>query len=603
MPANKLLLAALLAGAAVFPASAAAEEEELEGLSRGMRQGIHFYEQREDGLAMERFMEVLTRGEPSERALANEYLNLITQRMNSGGKSPEAPAASVAKPRLVVPSEPAPPRSRSSKKQIPEPPREEAPKKEEVVVEADDLKPVPVRRPRSEAAEEDEPPQPQPRKVKVDKALMAVEIRAKIRSRREGHLKRLKETEDIQVVLLENGDPQAVGIPTPLFFQSGTSFQKGAGPILEDLAGLAYTLSGAQILVLPEGTAVGDAKVLDMRRTMGISAHLYSAGIAPARVKVNLLNNQIEIPKALRDFKGIMILFAYNQPINLVVESPIADSAGPPLSLGVYPPGLDPAKDEGVIVEFSVQDPPSGLVSWKFQLLQPAVGEDELAPLQEVLGGGPVFHQIYWNARKNYFGGAMPPGRYECVLTATDGKNRQRTLHRWIQVAEPPASRAAAPVAGAPPRGAGAPKAELGGAGMAPLLSGAGPKAPAAKPRRSRRSRRSAPEAAAPAGGEGESGKSFAVDFSPEQADLPAEASAVLEKAAKAALARPDSRIELMGYAHSAEPEAAALAQKRAQAVAGALINQYKVEPARVQVRSAVAESPVSQVQIRIASG
>ena len=72
------------------------------------------------------------------------------------------------------------------------------------------------------------------------------------------------------------------------------------------------------------------------------------------------------------------------------------------------------------MIEFSVQDPPAGLVSWRFQLLEPSEGgASDLAPLQEVLGGSPVFHQIYWNGRRNYFGSPLAPGRYDAVLTAT----------------------------------------------------------------------------------------------------------------------------------------------------------------------------------------
>ena len=342
-----------------------------------------------------------------------------------------------------------------------------------------------------------------------------------------------------------------------------------------------------------------------MRRTMGISAHLYSEGISPARVKVNLLNSQVEIPKPLRDFKGIIVAFSYNQPINLVVESPIGDSAGPPLSLGTSPSLIDPSKGEGTIVEFSVQEPSSGLVSWKFQLLQPSEGEDELSPLQEVRGGGPVFHQIYWNGRKNYFGAVLPPGRYECVLTATDGKNRQRTLHRWIQLPDSPLARKApgsareSALAG---RKQGAPAAELGEAVAQPLLSGARPAKtqPVDKSRKTRRARR----AAAPKGAAKKSSPgTFLVEFAAEQAELSEESGSVLGDAAKASQEDPESRIELMGYSHSAEPEAEDLAKKRAQAVAGALINQYKVEPGRIQVRSTVAETPVSQVRIKIGAG
>ncbi|UPT75912.1 MAG: OmpA family protein [Elusimicrobiota bacterium] len=326
----------------------------------------------------------------------------------------------------------------------------------------------------------------------ANKALMRKEIRARLRSAVEKSLADLKSVEGVRVVMRENGDPEAIGIPTPLLFQSGIAFQSGAQRILDPLTKLTFALGTTQAVILPEGTAIGDAKVLDMRRTMGISSHLFNAGVAPPRVRVNLLNTQVDIPKGLLDFKGVVIVFVYNQPLSLVVESAVGDELGPPISLGVYPPSFRPSRGQGVIIEFSVSDPPAGLVSWKFQLLQPSRDGSELAPLQDVVGGGPVFHQIFWNGKQNYFGESLPPGRYECVLTALDAKNRQRSVHRWISVvddgggerllaadaggatkveAAPAAvAAAAAPAASAP--AALAPSADLAGAREKPLVEG-----------------------------------------------------------------------------------------------------------------------------------
>ena len=159
-------------------------------------------------------------------------------------------------------------------------------------------------------------------------------------------------------------------------------------------------------------------------------------------MKVNLLNTQVDIPTPLMDFKGVVVLFMYDQPMNLTVESALGEEGGPPLSLGCSRRASVRDQGEGAIIEFSVEDPPAGLVSWKFQLLQPSEGRGpDLAPLQDVVGGSPVFHQIFWNGRQNYFGTPLPAGRYECVLTAPDAKNRQRTLHRWIQLVDASAAR------------------------------------------------------------------------------------------------------------------------------------------------------------------
>src|SRR5581483_12286737 len=54
------------------------------GLSREMQTAIKLFDRGQDTEAMDLFLEVLTHGIPEERPVANEYLNLITQRMNVG---------------------------------------------------------------------------------------------------------------------------------------------------------------------------------------------------------------------------------------------------------------------------------------------------------------------------------------------------------------------------------------------------------------------------------------------------------------------------------------------------------------------------------------
>ncbi|MCX5794527.1 MAG: hypothetical protein NTY77_03410, partial [Elusimicrobia bacterium] len=416
-----------------------------------MKTAIMFYERGDDMQAMDRFMDLLVKGDPSERAMANEYLNLITHRMNIGTKDfKRTPPPAATQVETVVAIEPARKAAPQVETVASEPARKAASAAPRIAepdspgielaaaTPARPVAPAPAVRPavRSDAAL---PP--------ANRDLMKKEIRARLRYLLETSLKELKAYDGLRVLMLENGDPQALGIPSALLFSSGITFNKDAARLLDSMARLVFSLGSTQVVILPEDAATGDAKVQDMRRSMGISAYLFSTGVATPRVRVNLLNSQVEIPKPLQDFKGVVIVFVYNRPLELVVESSLGEEAGPPISLGVYPQALRPEDNEGAVIEFSVSDPPAGLVSWKFQLLQPASGGAELAPLQEVAGGGPVFHQIYWNGRQNYFGSSLPGGRYECVLSATDAKSRTRTLHRWIQLvaAGAPAAAPAAP--------------------------------------------------------------------------------------------------------------------------------------------------------------
>ncbi|NNN05863.1 MAG: hypothetical protein HKL90_08185 [Elusimicrobia bacterium] len=568
-----------------------------------MRSAIHLYEVGDDMESMNRFMDILTHGDPSERPMANQYLNLITKRMSSTGGAGGSPSAAAASEVAPAPPPPAPQRA------APPPPTAIQPP---VAVEsAEPPVATPVAKPAAESEPVAKPPSSSAEPLTAaNKALMRQEIQARLRAAQEKSVADLRGLDGVRVVMRANGKPAAIGIPSPLLFRSGISFQRDAGRILDPLTKLVFALGETQVVILPEGTAIGDAKVLDMRRTMGISAHLYEAGVAPPRVRVNLLNTQVDLPRGLLDFKGVVISFVYDQPMNLEAESEVGDELGPPISLGVFPPQLRPARNQGAIIEFSVTDPPSGLTSWKFQLLQPAAGGEELAPLQEVIGGGPVFHQIFWNARQNYFGAPLAPGRYECVLTATDTKNRQRALHRWITVlgerqpeedllATPSEKPQAAPAASAAVAAAAVPGDSLsGGHSAAPLVKGVKaeaelvpklahvqkPKRRVAKRagRKKRVKSKSQPEAADAASSK--PGR-YKLKFDPNTHELTAAAERSLAKAAKSFAS--GGTLKVVGHAGPDEAGASALADRRAKLVVGLLINRYQIDPKSIEMSTA----------------
>ncbi|MBI4060090.1 MAG: OmpA family protein [Elusimicrobia bacterium] len=560
---NIIVAASLgLGGSLVF---AQDEERGGAGLSRPMLIAVRFYEQGEDIQAMDRFMEILTKGDPSERSMANEYINLITHRMNTVGGAGGDPAPKAG----VTVAEP---------------------------VAANAASPIRSADPAGSAgAEEAEFERADGRKSSempaANMALMRKEIRARLRAAVEKSLVDMRSIEGVRVVMRENGDPEAIGIPAPLLFQTGIAFQPRAAKILDPLTKLVFALGAAQAVILPEGTAVGDAKVMDMRRTMGISSHLFNAGVAPPRVRVNLLNTQVDIPKGLADFKGVVIVFVYNRPLNLAATSAVGDELGPPVSLGVYPSSFRPERGQGVIVEFSVADPPAGLVSWKFQLLQPSRAGAELAPLQDVVGGGPVFHQIFWNGKRNYFGETLAPGRYECVLTAIDAKNRRRSLHRWIEVlGDAPVEKILADKAPAPVR---APSADMAGAGGKPLVSGVAV-APAVKRRVAKRPGRGGKAGKGKAAGPGrpraapaKTAAEWVLNFSRDTYQLTPEAEKLLAAAAAAVPAHPSMNLRVTGHSGADEAGGAALAGQRAKMVAGILVNRYQVDSKRLFMASA----------------
>jgi outer membrane protein OmpA-like peptidoglycan-associated protein len=608
------------------------DEASYRQLSKQMRLAVDLYERGDDLEAMDRFMEVLMRGNPNERPMANDYLNLISQRMAIGTRLPEQsirrPGATTieredAKPR-VRQEEPARPRRRDPSKLIQEYPPAPAPKRAD---------PMP-RRPRGDY-------EPKRRKLsREDRRLMKKEIDGKIRARSRSLLGALRRWEDITVRMANSRLPRAIGIPPSLLYESDLRFKKDSGKILDLLSELVFSLGATQVVILPEGAILGEAKIMDMRRTMGISSHLLKAGIAPARLRVNLLSTQVDVPQDLTNYKGVLLVFVYNQPLTLSTENEVGAEAGPPLSLGISPESLDPREGDGVIIEFSVMEPPAGLMSWRFQLRGATEEGGDFAPLQEVKGSAPVFHQIYWNGRRRYFGENFPPGRYEAVLSATDMKNRTRKLRSWIKVtgAESVAAAATATASVANDASAAPPPDALPGAEKASsrvvkkrrgrTVKKRPSRKDRAKKRRSRRSRRStpkkkvakktiqapaksAPPAEAPGGGEAPAADggsragavNYQVLFDKNTANVTPEGDNILQRVADTMHYYPLDNINLVGYSYTGESDPEKLAVRRAQLVSKLLVERHQMKRERIQVDTKTVDYETAKVEIYIVAG
>src|SRR3989339_360875 len=68
-----------------------AQPDSRAGLSRSTEQAIRLYHEGQDNEAMDRFMDILVKGTPSEKSLANSYISRITLRMNTGIPSQKDP--------------------------------------------------------------------------------------------------------------------------------------------------------------------------------------------------------------------------------------------------------------------------------------------------------------------------------------------------------------------------------------------------------------------------------------------------------------------------------------------------------------------------------
>jgi outer membrane protein OmpA-like peptidoglycan-associated protein len=595
---SALFFAALLFAAGGFSALNSQTAARDAGLSRSMEQAIRLYNEGQDNDAMDRFMNILVKGTPSEKALANEYISKITNRIGTGVNT-----LNTQTPGDEMPEE------AGAAKDVP------VSKQPEL---AGGLTPS-----EEEGAALDDP--------QVQKDLIADRISQKIAGMRHNLLLELNKLDAIKIYM---GDPlpRAITLDPKYFFANDTVFKAAAAPALKNLAGLLFTLGKASVLVLPEGTVEGDVKVRSIRQAIALNSYLVARGLSQSRMDVNLTGTDIKFPRELTSISGLVILLDYDK-VPRLTEPEDARSDVPKISLGVYPTELSVQKNEGAIVEFSVFKSPAGPVSWKFEIYS-VRADNALLLLQKMEDVGPLCRQSYWNGRKNFFGVPYAPGKYIFSITATDVQGRESNLRRFLVIRPGPGEAkatasgkaAAKPVVASktitkfiPVRAAGGKKfaakkgitAAAGKAGSkasraAALGKAAGKTSRAAaaakKSARAALAKKTAPDDgagavdAADAQTEFSGQVSYKIFFQDETAVITENSEKKLAQVAETMNYYPMAQVKLIGYAYSGEANPQTMAQSRVDYVATRLSGKYNIGSDRMESSAQISESPKGMV-------
>lgn len=572
------------------------------GISRSMEQAIRLYHEGEDTEAMDRFMQILVKGTPSEKALANEYITKITLRMNTGVNSVKDRGA---EPTTLT--EVSQPRSGVSPRAVP----------------------LGIKAGRQEEMEEERGQQDD---AESQKARVSEKIAAKIDQTRRNLLLEMGSSDAVKIYM-GDGVPKALTLDPNFFFANEATFRPGTDKMLSNISGLVFTLGKANCLILPEGSAEGDVKIKSIRRALALNSYLESRGVSKSRLEVNLTGTDVRFPKELTNISGLIILFDYDkQPRLKDIED--LQTKGPKVSLGIYPTAISVQNNEGSIVEFSAFESPIGIPSWKFQVFEIQKDGSRLM-LQEISGSGPQYNQSFWNGRKKFFGEPYPSGRYMFTVTATDVEGRETSLSRLLLVRPTKEEELAQQSRTASQRAAeketvtksGLKARSLGakGTGLAAgkkLKGAAGKKGRLSKKGSSKKARAlpknkvvaEAPDAEAPAAGEGAapsgeaappgepSGQvSYKVYFTEANTlTLTSGSEKRLAQVAETMGYYPMANIKLIGYAYSGEPNAEAVAESRVNLVAARLSEKYKIDRSRMDLQSKVTEATKRAVEIKM---
>ncbi|MBI4056697.1 MAG: hypothetical protein HY399_04020 [Elusimicrobia bacterium] len=552
-------------------------------LSREMQRAIRLYDQGRDEAAMDSLMEVMVHGDANEKALATDYLNRLVMRMNKGESAPRSRISE-------TPAAPVPAREPEEEKKKSEPKK----KPEEPLAPTLEKSPS---SPQGTTASSEESFDPEERQGRMRRKILEV-----MQEMRREYLTRLSSSQGVQVSVQE-GMLLALGLEGKSLFKTDASFRiPQAEEVLSDVTGLLYTLGEAQVVVIPEGFLAGESKVQDMRRAMAVEATLLKRGISPARLQVALLGSTVKVPSFFHRFSGVVLVLLYGKEPNLIPSNSVGEESGPAVSLGVFPTRVIQGQSKGSIIEFSVLEPSVGLASWKFQILHLA-GGDEMTSVQEAVGSKPVFHQIFWNGRKDLSGEMLPSGRYLCLLSATDIKGRENTVRATLTLGH---SRSEAENLEAQGESSPAPKPSPGRVLYKkpnppvlkkPLVVKAKRKLlpkPLPSPAASAPSK---PEESEPAPGVSRT-VNYEVNFLPASTGITPDGEKSLAQVADSMSYYPLAKLTLVGYAYDGEPNASAMANKRAQVVSSILVNQYRVDPQRIQVQTKVLNQEISKVEV-----
>lgn len=567
------------------------------GLSRSMEQAIRLYHEGQNNEAMDRFMDILVKGTPSEKSLANSYISKITLRMNTGVATQQDQDADEGALKEVEGPKEAPARPRQSRRDL-------APSEEEAAAEAE---------------------------PETEKARISEKISARITEMRRLALLDLDKSDAVKLYLGEPL-PKAVTLDPKYFFTSDAAYKPNSTAVLASLAGLIFTLGKANVLILPEGSVEGDVKIKSIRQAIALNSYFIERGLSPARIDVNLTGADVKFPKELNSVSGMILLFDYDKEPRLK-EPDDLNSKDPKVSLGVYPTAISVQKNEGALVEFSVFKSPLGQVSWKFEIFS-VLPDNSIILLQKTDDVGPICKQSYWNGRKNFFGVPYPSGKYMFSITATDVEGRETNLRKLLAIRLSPeeekafASKktAARPVAaakaparagaakGAPPlskkakaalKGKAAlrtPKAGLKGKGKRPA---APPKEkagePAEDPAPDNGEEKAKPEAGPQETQTEFSGQvSYKIYFREETAIVTPNSEKKLAQVAETMNYYPMAKIKLIGYAYSGEANSETMAQNRVNYVATRLTSKYSIEKDRMDISTQISEAPKSIVEIKM---
>lgn len=265
------------------------------------------------------------------------------------------------------------------------------------------------------------------------KALRRESINAQVDAMTNSVLEKLNSYKGINVYM-RGGMVDAIDMESSaIFADDGVTFKPEAKEILDEVYSLMILSGTPSFVLLPPGSYTDSVSIQGVRQTVALNSYLINMGVSTAKLSFNMGLTTEQPPAKFSDLDGISIVFDYTAKPNLKLKSPEKNTP-PVLSLGLYPfRSITPDMDEGMVADFSVVESFAKVADWTLQIVQHAK-DGKYYVVRQLSGSGPVYRQIFWNGKKQYFGQILPIGNYTIILRAKDVDGREKIVRRKVEL-------------------------------------------------------------------------------------------------------------------------------------------------------------------------
>lgn len=243
---------------------------------------------------------------------------------------------------------------------------------------------------------------------------------------------KLNKTDGVNVYF-RNGKIDAIDIDSDvIFLDDKITFSPQGKEVLEDVYKVMLLSKEPVFVLLPPGSYTDEVNLQGVRQAVALNSYLINKGLSSSKLNFNmgLLNEQA--PAKFSNLEGISIVFDYDNKPSLY--SSVSDKYSYPiLSLGMYPEAINPDLGEGMVIEFSVIETSASIDNWKLQIIRHG-SDGKYYIVRQFSGQRPVYEQIFWNGKKNFFGATLPAGKYTLMLRAKDADGREKLVRRKVQI-------------------------------------------------------------------------------------------------------------------------------------------------------------------------